>query len=767
MSPSSSEKKAKTTFNKSLQYITSIEGQRITIMIVTLILVTLVLCSKYFSFQSVISDGISKQEVIANKTIEIIDVNATDLKRKEASAKIKEVYKPVEGDVDKVLENNLSDLFIIIAQIRRDIANDNSKSYKLDDLTKNTLLDEMDASIVRYLLVDASDYNWQNIQNESDKVVKKILRHGISQKELDENKISIIKSYLSRSIPDKNQAAIVSLVDFSINKPNIEIDNEATNVAKRNAMEAVDPIKVYYKKGQLVVYRGEKVTQVQYEALRKLGYTVNRMDWLLMFGVLCFVVITMYIVWYYLSRYDPKYANSPKYLALLATLAVISVVAARFIPDIPRIYNEAVPVYLYPIAAVTLIISFFTNPRISLLVTAMVIFLIAVVFHFPIDDLSVLSVGVIVAVFKSSKMSYYRDSYLIECGIAVGLAQGLVVLSNFFIANSSFAESNLQELFINFSIAFGSGFLTGALTIAAMPHLEAIFKIITAHGLMELADQNQPLLRRLQFEAPGTYHHCLMVSALAEAAAEAIGASTILVRVGAFYHDIGKLKRPSFFIENQAYFGSENPHDKLNPRLSKMVLTAHTRDGLELAKQYKLPEAVQDIIIEHHGEGVMVYFYRTALEMEGPDKVIKDQFRYTGPKPSSKESAIVMLADATESSVRSLNNPSITDVEEMIMKIINERVEDGQLSDSPITLKDIKVISDTFIRVLRGMQHHRIEYHDNMLEEIKKKTAEGSKNKDDKAQAVKDNQTEKKNNSNEDQLKTQDQAQSKSETYKT
>lgn len=730
MSITEKQNKSKFSFNNFLNYLSSVEGQRAIIVLVSLLLITLILCSRYFSFQSVVDDGISKQEVIATKTIEVVDKNETALKRKEAAAKVSPVFKPIDGDIDYISMDNLNSIIAIINQIRKDILEDNSKAYKIDELIRNTPLEKMNNSLNRYLLIEASDYSWVDVQNKSKKIVEKILKQGISEKDLVENKIGLIKSYLVRSDSEQNKLAITALVNLSVDKPNIVIDQEQTNLAKRNAMDAVEQVKVYYKKGQLVVAKGEKVDSLQYEALKKLGYTVNKLNWFLVFGVFCFVIITMYIVWYYLSRYEPEYANSPKHLALLGTLTVISIAVALFVPDFPTIYNQDVPTYILPVAAVTIIISFFTNSRIALLLTSMIIVLIAVVFNFPVDEVSVMAIGVIVAVLKSSRTTYYRDSFLIESGIAIGLAQVLVVLSNFFITNNVQLDIDLQELIFKLIIALISGFLTGAITIAAMPHLEAIFKIITAHGLMELADQNQPLLRRLQFEAPGTYHHSLMVSTLGEAAAEAIGASTILVRVGAFYHDIGKLKRPAFFIENQSYFGSDNPHDKLNPRLSKMVLTAHTKDGLELAKQYQLPEAIQNLIVEHHGEGVMIYFYMSALEMEGPEKVFKDQFRYAGPKPSSKESAIIMLADATESAVRSLTNPSINDIEEMIMKIVTERVEDGQLSDSPITLKDIKIISSTFIRVLRGMQHHRIEYQDTMLEELDKKQKDAKAKRD-------------------------------------
>jgi cyclic-di-AMP phosphodiesterase PgpH len=225
----------------------------------------------------------------------------------------------------------------------------------------------------------------------------------------------------------------------------------------------------------------------------------------------------------------------------------------------------------------------------------------------------------------------------------------------------------------------------------------------------------------MQMEAPGTFHHSLMVATLAETAAEAIGANPILTRVGALYHDIGKMKRPLFFVENQAYFGVENPHDKLTPRLSKMVVTAHPRDGIEMAKQWGLPKVIMRFMPEHHGTLIAGYFYNKAVLEEGEENVNKAQFRYPGPKPQSKETAIVMLADASESAVRALKNPTITQVEERVDKIIKQRVDDGQFSECSLTFQDLQVIRDTFVRILKGIQHNRIEYQQNVLEELGKK----------------------------------------------
>ena len=329
----------------------------------------------------------------------------------------------------------------------------------------------------------------------------------------------------------------------------------------------------------------------------------------------------------------------------------------------------------------------------------------------------------LIGMITISKIRYTRRFDLIKVGFNLGLAGVLIMLSLYFIDKCLIDVSNIF-IVRNCIYIFVSGVLNSILVLGASPLLENAFQIITPYGLAELGDHNQPLLKRLQMEAPGTYHHSLMVSTLCEAAAEAVGANPILARVGAFYHDIGKLKRPLFFVENQSYFGIENPHNKLNPRLSKMVITAHPKDGLEIARKNGLPSVICDFILQHHGEGIAKYFYNQAIQEEGAENVKEEQFRYTGPKPNSKETAILMIADAVESAVRAMKGATADEIENIIDKIIVERLNDGQLADSPLTLNDLRIISTTFSRILRGMQHNRIKYQEDIAEEFGKNKIE-------------------------------------------
>ncbi|NLC44098.1 MAG: HDIG domain-containing protein, partial [Clostridiales bacterium] len=259
-----------------------------------------------------------------------------------------------------------------------------------------------------------------------------------------------------------------------------------------------------------------------------------------------------------------------------------------------------------------------------------------------------------------------------------------------------------------YSSLWGSlgGILAAILTIGTLPVWENLFHVVTPIKLVELGNPNQPILKRLLMETPGTYHHSIIVANLAESAAEAIGANGLLARVGAYYHDIGKLERPYFFKENQ--LSSENPHDKLDPELSMRVITSHATDGLELAKKHKVPAKIQNFILEHHGTSPVVYFYHKAKK-DNPEIELKD-FRYNGPRPRSKETAIVMMADISEAAVRAMTDHTPAKIEALIRKLIREKLDDGQFDDCDISIGDMSTIAITFTNVISGIFHERVKY---------------------------------------------------------
>jgi len=263
----------------------------------------------------------------------------------------------------------------------------------------------------------------------------------------------------------------------------------------------------------------------------------------------------------------------------------------------------------------------------------------------------------------------------------------------------------------------GSVAASTALTLFLLPLFEAVFGVTTELTLLELSDLNHPLVRRMTLESPGTFHHSQVVGMLGESAARAIGANSLLIRVGANFHDIGKMLKPRYFAENQ---GGTNPHDELTPRMSALVIASHVKDGIELGREWGLPESVLAFIPEHHGTSVMQYFYRKALDNETDRTVLVDDFRYPGPRPRSKETAILMLADGCEASVRSLRRPTMSRVREMVRKIFDGKMAEGELDECGLTLQELAQIREAFIPILVGIHHQRVSYPGQKEHEEKK-----------------------------------------------
>jgi putative nucleotidyltransferase with HDIG domain len=280
----------------------------------------------------------------------------------------------------------------------------------------------------------------------------------------------------------------------------------------------------------------------------------------------------------------------------------------------------------------------------------------------------------------------------------------------------------------NYLILFLNGLISSIIVLGVLPIFEYLFKTVTNISLLELADFNHPVLQRLILEAPGTYHHSLIVGNLSEAACSSVGAHALLARVGAYYHDIGKLSKPEYFSENQNI--SESKHDALSPTISKMVIMNHVKEGEDLAKKYKLNSSLMDFILQHHGTSLVFYFYRKALEnIEENQQIREEGFRYPGPRPKTKETAIVLLADSVEAASRALKDPTPAKIEEVVHKVINNKFIDGQLDECDLTLKDLEKISSVFIRILSGIYHSRTIYPEGEKSEYShKKSAKENSN---------------------------------------
>ena len=666
---------------------------------------TILLSSKHFFFRSLIDENnIARRDVYAEKTIEVIDTYKTEQRKKELAQKLDPVMRPAE------------DMFIL-----RDFDNFIASMYQIK-LSKLTYQEKYDKLLVLFDLNDTereeslaslflnSSEEANNLAiTKAKQTLKKVLAVGITEKDLYDNNIQKIIVQNTDSETTRNQIKFISGILEQIIVPNMVLDEEATDKARKNAADSVVPIRVVFEKGDKIVAQGERVNKVKRDALLKAGYSIVQINAKGVAGIFALFVIGIFAIFNYLKLFEKQFLNK-RHISLITFLSLILTFIAVIIPPDWSIY-------LLPIPAFVIMLSVFTNPRTAYYITVILTILISSALWLAAARISVFLIVALFAAVCTSKINFTKRFQIIKVGVEISIVMVLCILALYLL---QLCLTDMAYKWFLSDLVFGAFncLFSGIIALGMMPLLENISGIITPYGLSELGDGNQPLLKRLQFEAPGTFSHSTMLSTLAESAAEAIGANATLARVGALYHDVGKLKRPLFFIENQNYFGIENPHCKLNPRLSKMVIVSHVKDGLEIASEYNLPDVLKDFISQHHGTTLASYFYSQAIKQEGMDNVVQEQFRYPGPKPKTKETAIVMIADTVESASRTLKEYSQEELEKMINKLIIEKLNDGQLSECPLSLRDLKTIAETLGKSLRAAHHQRIKYHDNILEEL-------------------------------------------------
>lgn len=418
--------------------------------------------------------------------------------------------------------------------------------------------------------------------------------------------------------------------------------------------------------------------------------------------------VLLFIFYRDIMRYKPSYIENYSMLILLSIMLIGTLIMGRTFGYLLQNLSKGLgfisidtAVYGIPIAAgamlVTLLFDFHTAITFS--------FTISLLTGFWLHDASYplyTFIGSLTAAFSVIRCK--KRSALLRGGLYVMLANIFVVLSLLLARGELFTAKTLSAVIF----AIFAGITVSAVTSLLLPLLEYSFKISTDISLLELLDLNQPVMKNLMISAPGTYHHSVIVGNLVEAAAETVNVNPLLARVSSYYHDIGKLKMPEYFVENQ--IGSVNKHDKLTPHMSSMIITSHVKEGVELAKQYNLPKSIIDIIKEHHGTALITYFYQKAKEQDHERTPREDEYKYLGPKPQTRVAALVMMADAVEAASRVLNDPTPARIAALVDKIINHIFLDGQLDECELTLKDISEIKKRFTYILTGIFHKRIDY---------------------------------------------------------
>ncbi len=504
------------------------------------------------------------------------------------------------------------------------------------------------------------------------------------------------------------------VVDFSqrLIQPNITLNRHETELRRNRAAKAIKPILYQIKAGEMLLREGEKVTPTKLLKLKAMQEQAEDKRISVSGAGVALILSLVLMVVYVLSyrrqhRFQRDHNKNLIFLTVVLTLVLLIVklshfFSAAFIPNAPFDVPTSSVIYGIPVATGTMTVCLFLGLAAALPFALVSAICTAILLQGRFD--------VFLYFFVTTTMAALWVDHCRERRIFIQAGARLGVLSVLAAAAVGLYTTNSTGITLlwDWVLAFMGGFSSGILTAGIAPLMEMTFRYTSDITLLELGNLDRPLLRRLMLEAPGTYHHSVIVGSLVEAAAAEIGANPLLAKVCGYYHDIGKMKKPLYFIENQR--NGKNRHDKLAPSMSALILIAHIKDGVELARKNRLGQPIIDTIRQHHGTSLIQYFYDKAVQLKGKDAVNIDDFRYPGPKPQTKEAGLVMLADIVEAASRTLDNPTPARIQGLVQNLINKVFADGQLDNCELTLKDLHKIARSFYTILNGIHHHRIEY---------------------------------------------------------
>ena len=536
---------------------------------------------------------------------------------------------------------------------------------------------------------------------------------------------------ISRIVPRRIGDLLISQVRKMV-QPTLTFNNRATLESREKVAASVPPVSEILKQGEMIVREGERVSEGQIIKLKSLEKIYRQSHVLDNFVGTAFVVfILLVLAWVCVQKYDVGFLSSQKNVTLFVILLLSQAVLLKMGILFSQVLHETfrgIPLhsfyYVIPFCSASLLAAVLQGRSSAVLMAVFSAVLTGLILPNHINfSLVALGGGVLAAIRWKE---YRRRTSVLIVALILGLLGAALALG--FNVQEGFRAALIQ--WSDVPIALLGGLSNVIIVAGAMPLLESVFKLTTDMRLLELADQNHPLLRKMVVSAPGTYHHSLLVGNLAEEASEAIGANPLLTRVGAYFHDIGKMMKPEYFIENQE---RENRHDRLKPHMSALVLVSHVKEGVELARSHKLPEEIIDLIRQHHGTSLIRFFYEKAKSQDGDD-VREEIFCYPGPRPQTREAGILMLADMVEASTHSLSDHSLGRLSALVDRIVQSAFVEGQLDNCSLTFKDLSNIQDAFMRVLVGIHHHRIHYPGQ--EDAPKKGAANGSSHQKRARAV-------------------------------
>lgn len=702
--------------NKREKNIGKIKKQRlgagIIFILVGFVLIYLIFASVLITPRANLAEGeIATETITAPREVE--DTYSTNVAKQEARNAVSPSFSE-DQEITNAALTGLYEALIAIDLVRElgveeyNRMRDSGEEIKFTAEFYEECLTELPegflTSDVINILQISDEEEYIALKEEVVSLIEKELQSGVTSTALEDRRRDLQNNLLLSGYRDEIKDVGYTLINIYL-RSNMILDAEATEEAKDKAESLVASI--IYSEGDTIVNEGDEITKAQLEVLKTLGLAEDKNDVWIEYTAIGIIVVSLFmLIIMYLITFNKDIAYTNKMLSLTLLIIIVTLTILRGL----RLDGINVHAYFLPTSFVPIMLCLMIgDKRLAIYINAVVSILVGYMY---------LRVGegillpIVTASFAAGTISVFamrnaaQRSSIFYAGLLSGVTMGLV-----YVAFDMINRFDYKIMAINFLYGLLSGVIVAILTVGILPLFEAIYKIVTPMKLMEISNPNQPLLKKLLLEAPGTYHHSIMVGNMAERAADAVGANALLVRTAAYYHDVGKIKRPYFFVENHA--DSRNPHDNIDSKASVDVITSHLSDGMDMLRRANIPPIVQEIASQHHGDTAVVYFYRKDKEESNyPENIKMENYRYKGERPKTKEAGILMLADSCEAAVRSLENATRDMVKERIDSVVKGKLDDGQLDYCDLTLKEISAIKEAFLVAQTGLFHERIEYPD-------------------------------------------------------
>ena len=637
---------------------------------------------------------VATTDITAPRTITYVSDILTEQARQDAADNINPIYLPADPSISRTQVQNLRYTFQYISIVRNDEYS--TREEKIADINSISVT-KIDEDTINQLL-DLSDEDFTTLQDESIRILETVMRNSIRETQVSsqiQNIPTMINYYISQSI-----ANLVTNIVSRFVTANSLYSEELTQNAKTEAMASVQPRERTFVINQIVVQKGQIVTELNYEALNKLGLVISENDPEKYISVIS-IILGLTLVFIVYLNFDPNIGiNTFENWAVVAILFLVYFIAGRIITP-----NHTLIPYMFPASGLGMTIAalYGTSPAIMFSI------LLAILIPYDFSNAIVFCITYLLSSFTAILILGKHRSIgkFLKAGALSGIVCIPIVLSYQFM-NAMVTPDTTGLISIAGSVVAG-GILAATLSLLTHYILASWLDILTPTQLMELIRPDSPLLQYLLQTAPGTYQHCLQVSNLAEQAARDIGADPLLTRAGAMYHDVGKTQNPQFFIENQVA-GRLNVHTDMTPEESAATIMKHVTDGVELAEKYHLPSQIINFVKQHHGTNMTRYQYGQAVEKYGEENVDTAKFTYPGPRPNSKETALVMLADTVEAKARAEQPSTREEISDLVKGVFAMYVNNGQMDDAPLTFHDLAIARESFERVLQNIYHQRVRY---------------------------------------------------------